>query len=53
MKKLIGYQKGVNLGGWLSQGKLDKEGVLALRQGEGCREGTSSTKAWRWREHWM
>lgn len=25
MKKLIGYQKGVNLGGWLSQGKLDKE----------------------------
>ena len=25
MKKLIGYQKGVNLGGWLSQGKFDKE----------------------------
>ncbi|MGM9585642.1 MAG: glycoside hydrolase family 5 protein [Faecousia sp.] len=25
MKKLAGYQKGVNLGGWLSQGKLDKE----------------------------
>lgn len=25
MKKLIGFQRGVNLGGWLSQGKLDKE----------------------------
>ena len=25
MKKLLGYQKGVNLGGWLSQGKLEKE----------------------------
>lgn len=25
MKKLIGFQKGVNLGGWLSQGKLDKK----------------------------
>lgn len=25
MKKLPGYQKGVNLGGWLSQGKLTKE----------------------------
>ena len=25
MKKLLGYQKGVNLGGWLAQGKLEKE----------------------------
>ncbi len=25
MKKPIGYQKGVNLGGWLSQGSLEKE----------------------------
>ena len=24
MKKLLGYQKGVNLGGWLSQGSLEK-----------------------------
>ena len=25
MRRLEGYQRGVNLGGWLSQGKLDKE----------------------------
>lgn len=25
MKKLLNYQKGVNLGGWLSQGSLEKE----------------------------
>lgn len=24
MKKLFGYQKGVDLGGWLSQGSLEK-----------------------------
>ena len=23
MKKLVGYMKGVNLGGWLSQGSLE------------------------------
>ena len=25
MRRLEGYQKGVNLGGWLSQGSLTKE----------------------------
>lgn len=25
MKKLVGFEKGVNLGGWLSQGSLEKE----------------------------
>lgn len=25
MKKLMNYQKGINLGGWLSQGSLEKE----------------------------
>lgn len=34
MKKLKGFQKGVNLGGWLSQGTLDKEHLDTFIQEE-------------------
>ena len=30
MKKLVGYQKGVNLGGWLSQGKLTLDHIATF-----------------------